>query len=316
MRSGNRPAPPIKLMTTLRALQCLVALIDAESVTEAAAALHMSQSAVSHQIAGLERELGTQVVERLARGVRPTAAGRAAANEARTALKAAARAIETGRRVGGGHAGRLRIACSETMTVWLLAPVLKDWSRRRPEVRLDLAEFTSADRMTEHIAAGESDIGVGPRPTTTTARIELLGQEPMVVVAACGHRFAAKSSVSVIELADEPFVHYDPNNGLSSWLDEFAAQHQLSTMPVLRTRSPRTAAQLAASGVGVAIVPISALMTQSARIVRHLDPEVRRDVTVQIGNPADSLAQRFVADLRRRGLPSSVAGDHKCEISA
>jgi DNA-binding transcriptional LysR family regulator len=163
-------------MTTLRALQCLVALIDAESVTDAAAALHMSQSAVSHQIAGLERELGTRVVERLPRGVRPTAAGRAAVNEARTALKAAARAIETGRQVGGGRAGRLRIACSETMTVWLLAPVLKEWSRRRPEVRLD--------------------------------------------------------------------------------------------------------------------------------------------VTVQIGNPADSLAQRFVADLRRRGLPCSAVADHNREISA
>jgi DNA-binding transcriptional LysR family regulator len=294
-------------MTTLRALECLVALVDAESVTDAAAALHMSQSAVSHQIAGLERELGTPVVERLARGIRPTAAGRAVAAEARIALKATALAIETGRQVGRGSAGRLRIACSETMTVWLLAPVIKDWHRRRPEVCLELAEFTSADRMTEHIAAGKSDIGIGPRPTTTAARVELLGQEPMVVVAACGHRFAAQQSVSVIELADEPFVHYDPANGLSSWLNEFAAQHRLTTMTVVRTSSPRTAAQLAASGVGVAIVPISALVAQPARVVRRLDPDVRRDVMVQIGNPTDSLVQRFVADLHRRGLPSAVA---------
>ncbi|WP_433559558.1 LysR family transcriptional regulator [Pseudonocardia xinjiangensis] len=303
-------------MTTLRALQCLVALIDAESVTEAAAQLHMSQSAVSHQIAALEREIGTQVVERLSRGVRPTAAGRAAANEARAALKAAARAIETGRQVGGGRTGRLRIACSETMTVWLLAPVLRDWSRRRPEVSLDLTEFTSADRMTERIAAGASDIGIGPRPTTTTARIELLGQEPMVVVAACGHRFATMSSVSVTDLADEPYIHYDPANGLSSWMDDFVAQHQLRTMPVLRTGSPRTAAQLAASGVAIAIVPISALATESARVVRRLHPDVRRDVTVQIGNPADSLARRFVADLRRRGLPCAADGEQGYETPA
>ncbi|GAA1324016.1 LysR family transcriptional regulator [Pseudonocardia xinjiangensis] len=303
-------------MTTLRALQCLVALIDAESVTEAAAQLHMSQSAVSHQIAALEREIGTQVVERLSRGVRPTAAGRAAANEARTALKAAARAIETGRQVGGGRAGRLRIACSETMTVWLLAPVLRDWSRRRPEVSLDLTEFTSADRMTERIAAGESDIGIGPRPTITAARIELLGQEPMVVVAACGHRFATQSSVAVTDLADEPFIHYDPANGLSSWMDEFVAQHRLRNTPVLRTGSPRTAAQLAASGVAIAIVPISALATQSARIVRRLRPDVLRDVTVQIGNPTDSLARRFVADLRRRGLPCAGGAEQSSESTA
>jgi DNA-binding transcriptional LysR family regulator len=302
-------------MTTLRALECLVALVDAESVTDAAAALHMSQSAVSHQIAGLERELRTPVVERVARGIRPTTAGRAAAAEARIALTAAGRAIETGRQVGRGSAGRLRIACSETMTVWLLAPLLKDWHRRRPDVCLELAEFTSADRMTEHIAAGESDIGVGPRPTTHDAHVELLGYESMVVVAACGHRFATRPTVPVIELADEPFVHYDPANGLSSWMDEFATEHQLTTMPVVHTRSPRTAAQLAASGVGVAIVPISALVAQPANVVRRLDPEVRRDVTVQIGNRADSLVRRFVADLRRRGLPSVVTFDQKYELS-
>jgi DNA-binding transcriptional ArsR family regulator len=68
-------------MTTLRALECLVAVVDEGSVTAAAAALHMSQPALSHQIAALERELGTPVVERLGRGVRVTAAGRAAAGE-------------------------------------------------------------------------------------------------------------------------------------------------------------------------------------------------------------------------------------------
>jgi DNA-binding transcriptional LysR family regulator len=57
-------------MTTLRTLECLVALVEHGSVSEAAAALHMSQPAVSHQIAALEKELGVPVVERLWRGVR------------------------------------------------------------------------------------------------------------------------------------------------------------------------------------------------------------------------------------------------------
>jgi DNA-binding transcriptional LysR family regulator len=73
----------------LRALECLVALVDTGSVTKAAAALHLSQPALSHQIAALERELDTPVVERQSRGVRVTAAGLAAAEEARVALRAA-----------------------------------------------------------------------------------------------------------------------------------------------------------------------------------------------------------------------------------
>jgi DNA-binding transcriptional LysR family regulator len=73
--------------------------------------------------------------------------------------------------------------------------------------------------------------------------------------------------------------------------------------PVLRTGSPRTAAQLAAAGMGVTVVPMSALADRPPGVVRPLDPEVRRDVVVVVAAPSDALAARFVADLRGRGMP-------------
>src|ERR1700758_2718810 len=91
-------------MLSMRALECLVTIVEQGSLTKAAAALHMSQPALSHQIAAIERELGTPVVERLPRGIRPTAAG------------LAGRAVVAGRRVAAGSGGRIRIACAETMT--------------------------------------------------------------------------------------------------------------------------------------------------------------------------------------------------------
>ncbi|GAA4557601.1 LysR family transcriptional regulator [Planotetraspora kaengkrachanensis] len=282
-----------------------MALVDTGSVTKAAAALYMSQPALSHQIAALERELGTRVVERLARGVRVTAAGHATAAEARVALQAAARAVRVGHEVGAGVAGRLRIACAETMTVWLLVPVLRQWCSERPAVRLDLMEFTSADRMVDHLMAGEADLVIGPRPTGTSAHVEVLGQEEMVVVAPEDHPFAARPSVPVADLASEPFVHYDQGNGMAVWIDQFAASHQVTFTPVLRTRSPRTAAQLAGAGMGVTIVPASALIACPYGVVRSMDPQVRRDVVAIMAAPADSLARRFVEDLHARGLPAT-----------
>ncbi|MYX33123.1 MULTISPECIES: LysR family transcriptional regulator [unclassified Streptomyces] len=290
-------------MATLRALECLVALVDEGSVTRAAASLHMSQPALSHQVAALERELGTPVVERLARGVRVTAAGRAAAEEARIALDAAARAVRVGRQVGAGNDGRLRIACAETMTAWLLVPVLRRWHARRPGVRLELAEFTSADRMVEHLMNGATDLVVGPEPTATTAHVETLGREEIVVVTFASHPFASRVSVALEELADEPFVHYDPDNGMAVWVDRFAAAHQVSLRPVLRTRSPRTAAQLAGAGMGVTLVPVSALAGRPAAVVRRLEPRVHREIVALTLTPSDALVRRFVADLRGRGLP-------------
>ena len=157
-------------MVSMRALECLVTIVEHGSLTKAAAALHMPPSALSHQIAAIERELGTPVLERLAtrdqadRG-RARRRGRGA-----VALAAADRAVIAGRRVAARTGRRIRIACAETMTAWVLVPVLRGWRRRFPDVGLDLKEYTSADRMLEVLgpAARTSWSGhrrPGPRST-------------------------------------------------------------------------------------------------------------------------------------------------------
>ena len=123
------------------------------------------------------------------------------------------------------------------------------------------------------------------------------------MVAAAGHRFARMAGVSVPEIASEPFVQYDPDNGMAVWVDQLAAEHGVMLDPVLHTRSPRTAAQLAAAGMGVTIVPVSALAPRPTGVVRRLRPVVKRDVIAVVAAPSDSLVQQFVADIRRRGIP-------------
>ena len=293
-------------MVSMRALECLVTIVEQGSLTKAAAVLHMSQPALSHQIAAIERELGTPVIERLSRGIRPTAAGLAAVAEARIALAAADRAVMAGRRVAAGAGGRIRIACAETMTAWVLVPVLRSWRRRFPDVELDLKEYTSADGMLEVLLGGGADITVGPPPTRTDEHIEVLGSEEIVVVASPEHRFSELDAVPLAELAAEPLVHYNPGNGNALWVDQFAAQRGVVLpQPTLRTGSPRTAAQLAAAGMGVAIVPFSALTPRPGGTIRSLDPPEVRDVIVIVAAPHDDLLRRFVSDLKRRGLPAS-----------
>lgn len=290
-------------MVTLRALECLVALADEGSMTRAAAVLHMSQPALSHQIAAVERELGTPVAERMKRGVVFTAAGRATVEEAKKALAAADRAVQIGQKVGEGLGGRLRIACAETMTPWLLIPILRRWGKRWPDVELDLQEFTSSDRMVECLMAHGTDLVVGPEPTSTTAHVEVLGQEEVVIVSSPDHPFAARASVTVPELADEPFVHFRPENGMAIWVDQFVAARDTSLKVALRTFSPRTAAQLAGAGLGVTIVPVSALTGRFPATVRSMEPRVYRDVVAITTVPSDALVRRFIADLKRRGVP-------------
>lgn len=293
-------------MISLRGLECLVTIIDQGSLTRAAVVLSMSQPALSHQIATIERELGTAVIERLPRGIRPTAAGLAAAAEARVALAAVGKVVNSAKRTAAGTGGRIRIACAETMTGWLLVPVLRCWRLRFPDVELDLQEHTSADRMLDILLAGGADITVAPPPTKTDEHTETLGEEEIVVVASPEHRFARMDAVPLKELAGEPLVHYHRDNGNAIWVDQFAARRGVPLpQPTLRTGSPRTAAQLAAAGMGVAIVPVSALTPLPHGTVRSFAPRETRHVVVIVAAPHDDLVRRFVTDLKNRGLPAT-----------
>ncbi|WP_040810184.1 LysR family transcriptional regulator [Nocardia concava] len=292
-------------MPTLRALECLVAVLDAGSITEAAAALHMSQPALSHQLAALEKEIGAPVLERLPRGVRATVVGRAVAADARAALSAAQRVVSTGRATASGAGGHLRIACAESMTAGLLAPVLKTWLRRNPLVGLGLTEATSADELARLVESGEADVAIGPRPTRWTGSAEVIGVEEVVAVLPSGHPLAGRKRIGFEQLADEPLVHYHPDNGLGGWLDAQAARQGVVLTAAVRTRQAVTAARLAGAGVGVALVPTTAL--SGSMLVRRLRPGVERELVCLIGTPGDVLVRRFVAEVVRRGVPVPAA---------
>jgi len=300
-------------MTTLRALECLVTVLDSGSVTRAAALLHLSQPALSHQLAGLERELGTPLLERLPRGVRPTIAGRAVAADARAALAAADRVVAVGRSVAKGTDGRLRIACAESMTASLLAPVLRTWHRRSPGIQLALIELTSADALGALVETGEADLAVGPEPTRWNGGLDVIGSEEVVAAMSPDHPLATADNLTLDRLVEHPFIGYHPDNGIDGWLNGIFADHRLAPHPVLRTRQTAAAAQLAAAGLGVALVPTTAVPATYPGVVRRLHPQLARDVVVltaarldgssRSGGLSDPIVRRFAADVVRRGLP-------------
>jgi DNA-binding transcriptional LysR family regulator len=248
-------------MISMRALECLVAVVEQGSMTKAAAA------------------------------------------EARIALAAADRAVLAGKQVAAGAGGRIRISCVEMMTAWILLPVLRDWRRRFPQVELAVQEHATAELMLEAARFEETDLSIGPGLAGQDHCVEVLGQEEIVVVASAEHRLAALSAVSRAELADELLVHY----GAGGLGEPAVGRRHLPGRPMLHTASPQTAAQLAAAGMGVAVVPVSAVapVAVSGVVIKSLDPPERRDIVVSVAAPHDALLRRFVFDLRRCALPDS-----------
>src|ERR1700674_3852065 len=134
-------------MATLRQLEYLVTVTELGSFTAAAAVLHVSQPALSHQIAVLERAVGGRLLDRLPRSVRLTPAGRALLPHARAALLAATRADTAARQATGAEVGELHIAAVYSISIGVLPAALRAWRRRHPGVRIGLHEYRHGNDM-------------------------------------------------------------------------------------------------------------------------------------------------------------------------
>ncbi|SEP52265.1 LysR family transcriptional regulator [Amycolatopsis saalfeldensis] len=296
-------------MPTLRALECLLAAAELGSVTRAAHHLHLSQPAISHQLAALEREAGTALLIRDRRGVRLTAAGRAASAEARRAVDAASDAIRLARAVGQGVGGTVRVECAQSLTVGLLAPVLADWHRDRPDITISFRESTNLERSFATLESGETDLLLFADPGKTEFMTTTVAEEEVVVALPASHPLASRPAIRRQELQGLPFVHFTTENGLGSWIEDRLDDVDLRRSVVARTAVTTHAPQLAATGLGVAVVPISAITAGFPGAVRPFEPRWRRRLVAMTTTPRDPLTTRLVDDLREAGLriPDDVA---------
>jgi len=288
-------------MPSLRALECLVAVADSGSVTLAARVLHSSQPAVSHQLAALEREVGTRLLRREPRGVKLTPAGRAAVADARRAIEAAGSAVRSARAVGAATGGSLRLACAQSL-VSVLAPVVHDWHHRHPKVTITVRESTSAEELHGFIDADDADVVLMPAPVPDRFTATVVADEDIVLAAPTDHPLARQPVVRVPDLDGVRLVHFAPGNGLGTWLDRSLAEAGVRPEPVMRTSVTAAAPQLAAAGLGVAVCPVSAISAGFPGAVRAFSPPwVRQLVAVSSATP-DPLAARFIAGMRRYGV--------------
>src|SRR5918912_326673 len=126
----------------LRRLASFVAVGGEGSFTRAARRLGISQPSLSQQIRALEEELGGPLFERLPRGARPTAAGRALLPEAQASVRAAERAGVAVRMALGLEAGELEVATLLSMAVGILPYAMARWLRVYPAIGIRMHEFT------------------------------------------------------------------------------------------------------------------------------------------------------------------------------
>ena len=191
----------------LRHLRYFAAVAEYGTFRAASQRLHVSQSAISEQIADLEQELGGALLDRGQRSTRLTAEGRIFLAEARKTLAAADHAADVTRRSFSGQEGTLAIGFFSWGTGDFFARIIREYRRLRPQIKLTLLEMHTHLQMAA-FESGKIDVGFTrplEPPYDRLLRSELVYNDPIVAVMPRDHPLAG-GPVEIAALARERFV--------------------------------------------------------------------------------------------------------------
>ncbi len=191
-------------------MRYVVAVAETGSFTRAAERCFVVQSALSHQVAALERELGVRLFARTSRRVEITAAGEAFLPQARLALDAAQRAGLEAAAAAGQVRGSLRLGVIPTVTALDVPAVLRRFRAAYPQVTASL-RVAASDALVTGVRAGEVDVAVLGLPSDqppSGVRHRELARERLVAAVGAGHPLAGRARVDLAELADEVFADF------------------------------------------------------------------------------------------------------------
>ncbi|MFJ4468734.1 LysR family transcriptional regulator [Streptomyces sp. NPDC089424] len=296
-------------MLSLDRLRTLDALARHGSVSGAAEGLHITTSAVSQQLAKLEREVGQQLLAKHGRGVRLTDAGRLLAQHATRILSQVALAQSDLEAQRGQVAGELRLAAFPTAARGLFPTTLATLRTAHPALRLRTCEL-EPERGIQGVVRGDLDLAVvldwynKPMALPDGLVKASILDDPADVAMPVGHPLADRDEVDLGEFAEDEWITWGQGEFCHEWL--MFTLRSRGVEPILGHRAAETHTQLAlvAAGLGVCVCPLLGRHPMPAGVVTvPLKQRVRRHVYVVWRADADRRPsiRAAVAALRSAG---------------
>jgi DNA-binding transcriptional LysR family regulator len=292
----------------LRQLEYLVAVAEERSFTRAAERVHISQSGVSAQIRRLERELGAELFDRSARTVTLTVAGKAALEHARAALAAAGAVGQAVGEVTDLIRGRLTVGMVIGCTLTPLFDALAAFHEAHPRVEITLLEDNS-DRLVEGVRTGAVDLALIGAATAAPDGLDALTiiSERLTAAVPAGHPLAERRRVTLRDLIAYPIVCMPPGTGIRTVFDRACAAQGLQPAIALQASAADAIADLAARGLGVAILSESMAGSHGGRLtVRTIDDVATPAVLALIWKSTHNPSVRELLVHSRRAFTGSA----------
>jgi len=282
-------------------IEAFVAVVRHRGFTRAAAALHLSQPAVSRRLELLERELGAPVLERLRGGVILTEGGRAFLPYAEAVLASMRDGVAAVRALGGTDRGAITLALVGTLASTSLTGCLQGFREAYPGVELRLRTALSQE-VSALVRRGDATLGLryGPDPHPELAASTIF-EEPMHPVCSPRHRLAKARRIEPVALTGEPWVTFPPRPGVTgepytTSLHQRLAACGLGGAEIVPIDSLTAQKRMVEAGFGLALLPESSV-----------DEELRTGTLCRLKAPAMSATIPVVLIRRQRGYLSGAA---------
>ncbi|UUQ63249.1 LysR family transcriptional regulator [Pseudomonas fuscovaginae UPB0736] len=292
-------------------LRSFVEVVHQGGFTQAAKTLHISQSAVSKQVAQLEHSLGVTLLDRQGPKVLPTAAGRVVLQRAEEMLRLRSGLLHELDDLSQLARGELRLGLPQLGGDTVFAGLFAEYRRRYPNIAIQLLEGGSLS-IEPAVLSGELELGAGLTPNNPAFDCQPFCDEPLDVLLAIDHPLAEEGSIRLEQLADTPFLLYQRSFVLTHRLIQ--ACERLGFTPKESGRSGQAdfLAALVAAGQGVALMPSvvarSLVRPGVVRLSLSSPTDLRWDIAFiwRRGAYLSQAAQAWLALLRERPISLSV----------
>ena len=272
------------------------------SVSLAAQALSISQSAVTEALKNLEADLGVKLFERHARGLTTTQDGHLFLRHA-TEILAGVQSARGAFSARAALTGRLALGVTSLMAGYVLSDMLAKFRRANPEVEVSATE-DSGDYLEHLLIGGELDVAVmvlSNLHDRLALQVEILDVSPYRLWLPMGHRLGAQDSIRVDDLADEALIMLDIDEMGGAATTLLAALGRKPRV-AFRTRSVEAVRSLVATGAGVTLLPDLVYRPWSLegdrieqRDVSGALPVVQVGMAWRKGSPLSAAARDFIA---------------------
>ncbi|MCP4006099.1 MAG: LysR family transcriptional regulator [bacterium] len=282
-------------MMELLRIRSLISVAQHGAITEAAAALGLSQPALSRRIKQLENEFGAELLERSQRGVALTEMGRLVESEGRALVERYQRLQESVEAHQRLDVGMVRIGGGATAVAFVVPPTIVSFQASHPGIVFKLKEAGSRE-VEEDVVAERLELGVVTLPVhSPELEVQHLCDDRIVLVAAAEHSLAQRKRLPVRALHGQALVGFEAGSAIRHLIDGDLREAAVEMNVVMELRSVAAILQMVATTRSLAFV--------SELGVAGADPRVRV-LRVQGLNII-----RQLAVIRKRGRPLSSAGE-------